>query len=431
MNATKAMTMLTAVAVGLSAQALTLAVKDVKIAQRYPWNGLVDIDYTVECGDKDADVYVYPVGYDVDMNLSVPPRTLTGDGANGKAVKAGTHRMTWDMAKDMGENYNRAKFSMKVHAYAGAAPYMVIDLSAGSDAEKYEVSYMSEVPEDGWSQEYKSTKLVLKMIPPGEFMMGAREDELGRNIDGNYEVRHKVTLKQPFYMGVFELTQQQYSLVMGSNPSGYKGDFRPVESVSYNTLRGDTLGAKWPEHQQVDATSFFGKIRSRTGITFDLPTEAQWEYACRAGTDSSLNSGKDISATGSCVEMAEVGRYYQNRSDGRGGYSQHTEVGLYKPNAWGLYDMHGNVAEWCLDWWQDNLSTTSVIDPVGRSSGNYRVMRGGSWFSDYYRGSGHAAKCRSAYRSYYQYYDNSNSGTYPNSGYNAWGFRVVALPAAK
>ena len=431
MNATKAMTLLAAVAVGFSAQALTLAVKDVKIAQRYPWNGLVDIDYTVECDDPDADVYVYPVGYDVDMNLSVPPRTLTGDGANGKAVKAGTHRMTWDMAKDMGENYNRAKFSMKVHAYAGAAPYMVIDLSAGSNAEKYEVSYMSEVPADGWGQEYKSTKLVLKMIPPGEFMMGAREDELGRNCDGNYEVRHKVTLKQPFYMGVYELTQQQYLLVMGSNPSQFKGDFRPVENVSYNTLRGDTLGAKWPEHQQVDATSFFGKIRSRTGVTFDLPTEAQWEYACRAGTDTSLNSGKDISSIGSCPEMAEVGRYYYNNNDGKGGYSEHTEVGLYLPNAWGLYDMHGNVSEWCLDWWQDNLSTTAVIDPVGRSSGSYRVMRGGNARMGYYYGEKYAARCRSAYRwNRYDYY-NSYELTYPDRARNAWGFRVVALPAAK
>ena len=435
MNATKAMTLLAAVAVGLSAQALDLEVKDVKIAQRYPWNGLVDIDYTVECDDPDADVYVYPVGYDVDMNLSVPPRTLTGDGANGKAVKAGTHRMTWDMAKDMGENYNRAKFSMKVHAYAGAAPYMVIDLSAGSNAEKYEVSYMSEVPADGWGQEYKSTKLVLKMIPPGEFMMGAREDELGRNCGGsNYEVRHKVKLTQPFYMGIFELTQQQYSLVMGSNPSSYKGDFRPVEQVSYDTLRGSTLGAKWPEHQQVDATSFFGRIRSRTGVTFDLPTEAQWEYACRAGTDTSLNSGKDVTNTKSCSELAEVGRYYYNKDDGKGGYSQHTEVGLYLPNAWGLYDMHGNVAEWCLDWWQDNLSTTAATDPFGRTSGDYRVVRGGSWYTDYSSNSSHAIRCRSAYRNRSQWFSSGSSAysyTYPSYAYNTWGFRVVALPAAK
>lgn len=429
MNAIKAMTLLAAVAVGISAQALTLAVKDVKIAQRYPWNGLVDIDYTVECDDPDADVYVYPVGYDVDMNLSVPPRTLTGDGANGKAVKAGTHRMTWDMAKDMGENYNRAKFSMKVHAFAGAAPYLVIDLSAGSEAEKYEVSYLNEVPEGGWSREYKSTKLVLRMIPPGEFMMGAREDELGRDLGGSgYETRHKVTLTQPFYVGVFELTQQQYTLVMGENPSNYKGDFRPVEKVSYDMLRGNILGAKWPEHRQVDATSFFGKLRSRTGVTFDLPTEAQWEYACRAGTDTSLNSGKDITNINMCDEMAEVGRYRWNRSDGKGGYAEHTEVGLYLPNAWGLYDMHGNVEEWCLDWWPTSYSTEAVIDPVGLSFGSIRTVRGGSWASSRNWDRDNAGTCRSAYRDHVHL---NNVTTPPRDSHVDWGFRVVAIPAAK
>ena len=180
MNATKAMTLLAAVAVGLSAQALTLAVKDVKIAQRYPWNGLVDIDYTVECDDKDADVYVYPVGYDADMNMSVALFTLTGDGANGKTVKAGTHRMTWDMSRDMGANYNRAKFSVKMHAYSGAAPYLVVDLSEGSNAEKYKVEYLSEMPGAAWPVEYKTTKLVLKLVTPGKFMMGSPVDEPGR-----------------------------------------------------------------------------------------------------------------------------------------------------------------------------------------------------------------------------------------------------------
>ena len=433
MNATKAMTLLAAVAIGLSAQALNLAVKDVKIAQRYPWNGLVDIDYTVECDDPDADVYVYPVGYDVDMNLSVSPRTLTGDGTNGKAVKAGVHRMTWDMAADMGENYNRAKFSMKVHAFAGAAPYMVVDLSAGKDAEKYDVHYMSEIPEGGWDRGYKSTNLVLRLIPPGTFWMGSREDEIGRN--AATETRHKVTLRQPFYMGVFEFTQKQYELVMGASPSFYKGDWRPVECVSYDTLRGTTLGAKWPEHQQVDAESFFGKLRSRTGITFDLPTEAQWEYACRAGTDSALNTGKDLSAIQRCPEMDEAGRYWWNRNDGIGGYAEHTEVGSYKPNSWGLYDMHGNVCEWCLDWFQTNLPAADALDPTGPGSGSCRVMRGGNWADTYNTVWGTtaatAAMCRSAYRNDYQIWHNASTQTAPDLGRNSWGFRVVALPAAR
>ena len=432
MHMKKMMMVLAAGSLAIAAQGLTLSVKDVKIAQRYPWNGLVDIDYTVVCDDADADVYVYPVGYDVDMNVSVAPRTLTGDGANGKAVKAGTHRMTWDMGTDMGANYNRAKFSMKMHAYANAAPYLVIDLSAGSEATKYEVSYLSEMPAASWPLEYKTTKLVLKLVVPGTFIMGSPDDEVGHNWDSSYndETRHQVTLTQPFYMGVFELTQQQYNLVMGANPSSYKGDSRPVERISYETIRGSTLGAGWPNHRQVDASSFMGKLRSRTGLTFDLPTEAQWEYTCRAGTDSALNNGLNITNTTRSAQLNDVARYGYNTSDGKGGYSEHTEVGSYRPNAWGFYDMHGNVAEWCLDWW-GKMSSSLVTDPVGKTTGTYRLVRGGCWISGYH--SGYAACCRSAYRSYYYYY-RSGSNMYdcssnPNQGYNCWGFRVACLPA--
>lgn len=389
MNATKAMTLLAAVAVGLSAQALTLAVKDVKIAQRYPWNGLVDIDYTVECDDPDADVYVYPVGYDVDMNLSIPPKTLTGDGANGKAVKAGTHRMTWDMAKDMGANYNRAKFSMKVHAYAGAAPYMVIDLSAGSSAEKYEVSYMSEMPDTEWPVEYKTTKLVLKLIPPGTFTMGSPSTEYSQYIATynhcGYEYEHKVTITQPFYMGVFELSGQQRALIVG----GTSSDYNPYYGFSYDALRGSTLGSKWPAHQQVDATSLIGQLRSRTGITFDLPTEAQWEYACRAG-DSRARSTN--------------------------------------PNTFGLYGMNALPSERCLDWFQSNLGTSPSVDPVGPASGSYRIARGGVSASIKNGSSSYWGQdTRSAARIFYR---TEPSRTTDDEG-KGFGCRLVALPAAK
>ena len=256
MNMKKMMMALAAGSLAIAAQALTLSVKDVKIAQRYPWNGLVDIDYTVVCDEPATNIWVYPVGYDADFNVSVAPRTLEGDGVNGAPVTVGaegekTFRMTWNMAADMPANYNRAKFSMKMYAYAGAAPYMVIDLSPGAEAEKYEVSYLSEMPATSWPLEYKTTKLVLKLVAPGTFMMGSPVDELGHNWNSSYsdETRHQVTLTQPFYMGVFELSQQQYNLVMGSNPSNYKGDSRPVECVSYETIRGSTLGAAWPSHR--------------------------------------------------------------------------------------------------------------------------------------------------------------------------------------
>ena len=122
----------------------------------------------------------------------------------------------------------------------------------------------------------------------------------------------------------------------------------------------------------------------------DLPTEAMWEYACRAGTVTALNNGKNLSDVNKCSEIAEVGRYSFNHDDGKGGSDWITKVGMYQPNAWGLYDMHGNSPEWCLEG-LGNLGTAAVVDPKGPKGGNSRVIRSGS-------GSSNAAGCRSASR---------------------------------
>ena len=117
-----------------------------------------------------------------------------------------------------------------------------------------------------------------------------------------------------------------------------------------------------------------GKLRAKTELELDLPTEAQWEYACRAGTTSKYNNGGNSEA-----DLKTLGRYSGNRNDGRGGYSEYTtKVGSYSSNVWGLYDMHGNVWEWCLDWYGDLSAST---DPVGPTSGSGRVLRGGCWDS--------------------------------------------------
>ena len=157
-----------------------------------------------------------------------------------------------------------------------------------------------------------------------------------------------------------------------------------------------TAGGGWPEYgHAVDEDSFMGRIRAKTGLMFDLPTEAQWEYACRAGTTTALNSGKNLLVkTGEDANLNEVGRYDSNLNDGKGGYSEHTKVGSYLPNAWGLYDMHGNVEEWCLDIRGD--------DP------KYHALRGGSYYDS-------AELCRS-----------SPSNGCVSSGYNDYfGFRMV------
>ena len=170
------------------------------------------------------------------------------------------------------------------------------------------------------------------------------------------------------------MTQAQYEAIMGNNPSRFKGDDHPVEEVSWN-----------------DAKEFCNKLNEKyagklpAGYRFDLPTEAQWEYACRAGTTTALNNGTDLTAqTGSCSNLNEVGWYYGN--NGSGG---HKAVGQKRPNNWGLYDMHGNVWEWCRDGLYDYNG--DATDPAGPSSSLLRVLRGGSW-------SYSASHCRSAYR---------------------------------
>ena len=195
----------------------------------------------------------------------------------------------------------------------------------------------------------------------------------------------------PYSSFLADGTQKQYELVMGSNPSQYKGDARPVEKVSYNMLRGENKGTGWPANNDVDETSFFGVLRAKTNLTCDLPTEAQWEFACRAGTTTALNSGKNLSNKNECEEMAEVGRYSYNKSDGKGGFGDHTTVGSYLPNAWGLYDMHGNIRELCLDWRNSAYDDGPAVDPRGPGSANNRVLRGGSC-------SSYAYQCRSAKR---------------------------------
>lgn len=188
-----------------------------------------------------------------------------------------------------------------------------------------------------------------------------------------------------------------------------------MERVSYDMLRGNDKGTEWPTGYEVDGTSFFGKLRAKTGLVFDLPTEAQWEYACRAGTTTDLNSGKDLSDKRECEEMAEVGRYNRNYDDGKGGYTDaHTTVGSYLPNIWGLYDMHGNVFEWCLDWFVQY--TGDATDPKGGEEGEFRILRGGS-FQDY------AYCCRSAYRR-----DAQRSQGYHGFANFVYGLRVVLNP---
>ena len=215
-------------------------------------------------------------------------------------------------------------------------------------------------------------KLIL--IPAGQFVMGSPEDEIGRSHDEGPQ--HDVEISNPFYMGIYEVTQEQYQEIMGNNPSDHKGARYPVE------------GVLWRE-----AVEFCQKLSQRTGKKARLPTEAEWEYACRAGTHTAFNTGQTIDWHQANVEAPPWGKTKR--------------VGRYKPNGWGLYDMHGNVWEWCQDRYGPYVDAEAV-DPQGPSSGGGRVARGG------YFGS-LLNHCRSASREYMD----------PDLRLYSIGFRVV------
>ena len=384
----------------------TARVTNLTVTPRTPWNGLVDITYSLECDTPDAAMAVSFQGYNRDWNESIPMTALTGDGAGGELLLAGgPYHIVWDSANDWPEGHS-SEFTVTATAEVKETTplYLVVNLNTGAVTP-------SSIGPDLSDDTCRTTELWLRYIPKGTFTMGSPEGEVGRY---STETQHQVTLTEDFYIGVFEITQKQYSLIYGSNPSSDKGDTRPVECVSYDTIRGtgSTAGAGWPAYgHAVDSGSFLGKLRAKTGQTFDLPTEAQWEYACRAGTTTALNTGKNLTSTDRDSAMDEAGRYYYNRNDGKGWYSEHAKVGFYLPNAWGLYDMHGNVLEWCLDWLKSDLGSSAVTDPKGTNSGSGRVLRGGSWHSN-------ALYCRSAYRYI----------SHPSGNGSDYGFRVVLLP---
>jgi formylglycine-generating enzyme required for sulfatase activity len=220
-------------------------------------------------------------------------------------------------------------------------------------------------------------------IPPGTFSMGSPKDEKERQ---DNETHHKVTLSKGFFMGVHAVTQEQWQAVMGSNPSKFKGDKNlPVELVS------------WENCQE-----FIKKLRDKDKKPYRLPTESEWEYACRAGTKTPFCFGETIS-----TDQANYDGSHTYGNGKKGVYRQKTTpVGSFPANAWGLFDMHGNVWEWCHDWHGD-YPQNDVVDPQGPSEGQYRVLRGGSWYGD-------PEGCRSACR----------DGYVPANRYINYGLRV-------
>jgi formylglycine-generating enzyme required for sulfatase activity len=202
--------------------------------------------------------------------------------------------------------------------------------------------------------------LRLVLIPAGTFIMGcpaAEKDPEGHAHPAD-EVQNEVTISKPFYMGVTEITQSQYEAVMGKHPSQFQGRDSPVDRAEWN-----------------DAVEFCRRASAKTGKMVRLPTEAEWEYACRAGGKGRY--GFEDSET----NLGEYAWYIANSFDRNRQKRTTQPVGRKKPNTWGLYDMHGNVWEWCSDWYAADYgrSSKAATDPTGPIKGSLHVLRGGSW----------------------------------------------------
>ena len=204
-------------------------------------------------------------------------------------------------------------------------------------------------------------------IPPGSFTMGSPKEEKARKDDENL---HKVTLTKGFYMGVYTVTQEQWKELMGKNPGKFTdGKNLPVEQINWN-----------------ECQEFIKKLQEKDKKPYRLPTEAEWEYACRAGTKTPFYSGETIS-----VEQANYNGNYAYGDGKKGVYREKTTpVGSFPANAWGLFDMHGNVWQWCQDCYFDKFTKTDATDPLC-STGEARSIRGGSWIDN-------PLECRSAFR---------------------------------
>ena len=289
------------------------------------------ITYDIDKAGSVGDVYCSTDG---GRTWGVPLKQVTGD--VNKQVQAGSHRIVWDVLSE------REKL-------AGANICFKVEVNSG------------RFTEDGGRFTVNGVSFEMVRVEGGTFRMGATSEQ-GSDAGGDEKPVHSVTLSG-YCIGKTEVTQVLWKAVMGSNPSSFKGDNLPVECVSWD-----------------DCQEFIRKLNSMTGQNFRLPTEAEWEFACRGG-----NNSRGYKYSGS-NNLGSVAWY-----DGNSGDKTHP-VGTKAPNELGIYDMSGNVWEWCADWYGD-YSSGAQTNPTGPYGGSYRVRRGGSWFI-------YASCCRSSNRSY-------------------------------
>lgn len=409
-------------------------VEKVVVRQQWPWNAKVNIDYRLtETDGKTYDIDV--TMKDGDEMLTIPSTSLSGDRYS---VGAGEHRIVWDPAKtDYVSRRELANLTVTLTATdVSERTYLIVDMSEGAvngqTPKTWPVSYSATViGTDGrWDDEYKRTKMVFRRIEPGTFTMGCSSTEPDtwsqKNKTGS-ETQHQVTFTKPFYIGVFEVTAQQFYQIKAYYSNGAYGKSsatgnRPSTNCSYEFLRGSVAnGIDWPttghdvyeipsvttfynyNHEEANKISLIGWFRRHiadAGLLVDLPTEAMWEYCCRAGSTHTFHDGtdlvsgqvKDVDPDGSdwtantgIYSIARLRKNSLKYDETAGTWSDPKDdgdmygpgpVGSKTPNAWGLYDMHGSVNEWVLDWFKAE-ALADATDPVGITTGTQRGYRGG------------------------------------------------------
>ncbi len=389
----------------MNADDISVYVESVDGNQRWPWNGLVDIDFTFRCpGYPGAYAFVemsafYESAPGVTNNLPLSSLTLDGESLSFPwATTAGTYRVTWDAGKDAPSvNVKNAKYRLRVNM----ARYMV--LTADKENKKVLKSYL-DVPDykegtQEWKDEYKTTKMALRLIQPHSNVVGASSDEYGYNdqsdcTNGEWTVQKRVKITKPYYIGIYECTRAQaYAFGMEGTSKPYSEDDTLPRKRSYNNLRGSFAdGINWPKTgSRVSENSSIGLLRKRAGDDgFDLPTDAEWELAARAGYDTALNTGRSYSDSDNNRKNL-LGPIAQCQIDvtvpkESGTTYQLQTVGLKIPNRWGLYDCHGNVYEFVLDVAAYDSSSEPIDDPLGAVSDveAMHFRRGGSYQSRYH-----------------------------------------------
>ncbi len=360
---------------------------------------VVRVGYTLGEGDNEEEAIV-TVDFETNVTGTAEGPWASIGSANfrnvggdvNKVMLPGTRTIVWRPNRDWPDRYiTGGNFRARVKAWAKTCPpdYMVCDLAIPGTRHFY--ADQDALPLGIESDEYRKDLLLMRKAPAANvtWRMGAPSNELGTDFSKyTNEVTHLVTLSSDYYIGVFPVTRWQYARMTNTSVADLENPCHPQTGISYNGIRYNSNsntakgknGGVWPQDTTVTDDSPMKRLRDLTALpTFDLPTSAQWEFACRAGTSSALNSGKNLTTLSTSVEdvnLSEVAWYAFNRPTTE--ENAQVRVGLKKPNNWGIYDMLGMVHELCLDWYC-GFTHDSTIDPeVGVSSGIHRFARGGA-----------------------------------------------------